>query len=65
MNKFYLKDWGRPYGLEPEIFTERPDEENQPEDSPFWFSVLEFDSRAAAEAHLMKYSPTYRELQND
>lgn len=61
MSKFYLKDWGRPFGLEEEIFTERPNED-LPEECPFGFTVLEYDTRAEAEAVLMELSPTYRKL---
>lgn len=53
MNKVYLKDWGRPFGLEPTIYNEYPEQDNEVYEiepgyfidvNPFGFTVLEFNS---------------------
>lgn len=48
---FYVKDWGRPLGVEPVIYSYLPPDPLDDE-SPFWPTTIEFNSIKEAEKYI-------------
>jgi hypothetical protein len=48
--KYFVRDWGRPCGIEPKVFTnyEEADKPNQSEDPSVGVSIMEFSSEEEA-----------------
>lgn len=56
MNKYYVRDWGRPCGVEPVIFTSKEEADINDEDAMFLPCIEEFDTELDARRFIKENS---------